>query len=65
MIFLRYILIFVIGYLIVRSFIKFGEEGKITTDKHKPDERGKTQSKKISKRIGEYVDYEEIRKEKR
>jgi hypothetical protein len=62
---MRYILIFVIGYLIVRSFIKFGEEGKTLTDKHKPDEKAKTPSKKISKRIGEYVDYEEIRKEKK
>ena len=33
MILIRYILICIIGYLIVRSFVKFGEEGKSSGNK--------------------------------
>lgn len=65
MILIRYLLICIIGYLIVRSFIKYGQEGKPSADKHKPEEKNKIPLKKVSKEIGEYIDYEEIKKERR
>jgi hypothetical protein len=56
----RVFLIGLIVYLIIRSFAKFGEEklssNNPTRDNRKPD------TKKISKEIGEYVDYEELDK---
>jgi hypothetical protein len=57
MILIRYLLICIIGYLIVRAFVKFGEEDKSQEGRKQPVE-------KVSKRIGEYIDYEEIKKEK-
>jgi hypothetical protein len=63
MILIRYLLICIIGYLIVRSFIRYGGEEKTPGDLHKSD--NKTSSKKISKEVGEYVDYEEIKEKKR
>jgi hypothetical protein len=63
MILIRYLLICIIGYLIVRSFIKYGGEEKTSGDLHKTDD--KSSSKKISKEIGEYVDYEEVKDKKR
>jgi hypothetical protein len=63
MILIRYLLICVIGYLIVRSIIKFGKEDKTSTNIHKGG-KDRITSKKISKKIGEYIDYEEIKKEK-
>jgi CRISPR/Cas system CMR-associated protein Cmr3 (group 5 of RAMP superfamily) len=62
MIFLRYILICIIGYLIVRSFIRWGVEEKSSTGKHFRENKNKATDKKISKEVGEYIDYEEIKK---
>jgi large-conductance mechanosensitive channel len=62
MILVRFILISVAVYLIIRSFMKFGKEDGPEHHKEKPENKGKSGSKKISKSIGEYVDYEEIRK---
>jgi large-conductance mechanosensitive channel len=57
---LRFILVGLIIYLLVRSFAGyFREEGEsrvVPEDKKHPD------TKKISKNIGEYVDYEETDK---
>jgi hypothetical protein len=63
MILIRYLLICIIGYLIVRSFIKYGGEENASEGLHKTDD--KASSKKISKKIGEFIDYEEVKKEKK
>jgi len=62
MIFIRYILLFIIGYLVVRAFLKYGEDQKLSSDKRDSQKNDKIPSKKVSKEIGEYIDYEEIRK---
>jgi hypothetical protein len=54
-------LICVIGYLIIRSFVKFGEE-KSSVEKHEQVKKDKGPQKKVSKEVGEYVDYEEVKK---
>ena len=61
MILIRYLLICVIGYLIIRSFVKFGQE-KSSGERREPVKKDNTPPKKVSKEIGEYVDYEEIKK---
>jgi hypothetical protein len=61
MILIRYLLICIIGYLVIRSFVKFGEE-KSSVDKREHAKKNKIPQKKVSKEIGEYIDYEEIKK---
>jgi large-conductance mechanosensitive channel len=57
----RFILVGLIIYLLVRSFIRyFHEEGE---RREVPEDNKNADTKKISKDIGEYVDYEEIGKE--
>jgi hypothetical protein len=59
---IRLILILLIVFLIVRIFIGWGATG--TTDKNQPDASGsdkKTRSG-VPKGIGEYVDFEEVKK---
>ncbi len=60
---IRYLLICIIGYLIVRSIVKFGKRDKASADMHKGNKE-KVPYKKVSKEIGEYIDYEEIKKDK-
>jgi hypothetical protein len=62
MILIRYLLICIIGYLIVRSFVKYGKEEKSSDGRRKTINKDKSPQKKISKAVGEYVDYEEIKK---
>jgi len=65
MILIRYILIIIIGYLVVRAFVRFGEESNSPGD-HSPNvNKNNTPQKKVSKEIGEYVDYEEIKEDKK
>lgn len=64
MILIRYLLIIIIGYLIVRSFINYGEESKSPPGKSHVDKKSNTSGKKVSREIGEYIDYEEIKKKK-
>jgi hypothetical protein len=64
MILIRYLLICVIGYLLVRAFVNFSHEEQTSADKHDAGKKDKVPQKKVSKRIGEYVDYEEIKKKK-
>ena len=60
MIIIRYLLIGLIVYLLVRSFVRFGDNSGRMKDGLRNDD---TQSgKKVSKEIGEYVDYEEVKK---
>lgn len=58
MILFRYFLICLIIYLIVRSFIRYGLENN-QTEGSEPESQTK-KNKKVSKEIGEYVDYEEV-----
>jgi hypothetical protein len=62
MILIRYLLITIIGYLIIRSFINYGKERSSSPYIQKTEKKNKTTSKKVSKEIGEYIDYEEIKK---
>jgi hypothetical protein len=62
MILIRYLLICIIGYLIVRSFVKYGEEGKSSESRHGKVKKDDSHQKKVSREIGEYVDYEEMKK---
>jgi len=59
---IRIILISLIFYLIVRSFLRMGEVETPTSKKQQPD-KNKAPAKKISKEIGEYIDYEDIKKQ--
>jgi hypothetical protein len=51
---IRYILIGLIVYLITRSFIKYGRDEKTSIKKPEPDK-----VKKVSRKTGEYIDYED------
>jgi hypothetical protein len=62
MVFLRYILIFLIGYLIIRAFMRYEKEVKASSGKSVSEKKDKVPVKKVSKEIGEYIDYEEIKK---
>jgi hypothetical protein len=59
---IRYLLIGLVVYLIVRSFRVFGESADKSDKIKEPHETNKANGKKISKSVGEYVDYEEIKK---
>jgi hypothetical protein len=62
MILIRFILIGLIVYLIVRSFIRYGDGDGPVAGQTGQDKNGKPGTKKVSKEIGEYIDYEEIKK---
>jgi hypothetical protein len=59
---IRYILIGIIGYLIIRSFIKFGKAGNPSSKIRQPEKQDKIPAKKVSRKTGEYIDYEETKK---
>jgi hypothetical protein len=65
MILVRYILILLIVYLLLKGFIKSlsmeDPQEKLFRDYPKP----KPPSQKVSKKIGEYVDYEETGKKEK
>jgi hypothetical protein len=58
---LRIFLISLIIYLLVRSFVRYFQGEEETREVQ--EDKNSSNSKKISKEIGEYVDYEEIDKE--
>jgi hypothetical protein len=62
MILIRYLLIIIIAYLVIRAFINYGKEATLSSDINKEDKKNTTPSKKVSKEIGEYIDYEELKK---
>lgn len=62
MILIRFLLVALIVYLIVRSFVNYGEKGRSSGNQAGPADPEKPVGKKISKKIGEYVDYEELKK---
>ncbi len=64
MIIIRFALISLIVYLLVRSFMRNGEEEKQSSKRQAPENKDSTTTKKVSKKIGEYVDYEEVDRKK-
>jgi hypothetical protein len=62
MILIRYLLLCIIGYLIIRAFVKFGNEEFSSSNKRETVKKDNGPQKKVSKKIGEYIDYEEIKK---
>jgi len=62
MILIRFVLVSLIAYLIIRSFIRFGQEEKPSDRKPGQEKKSKINSKGVSKEIGEYIDYEEVDK---
>ncbi len=65
MIFLRYILVGVAIFLLVRALTSHGETDGKTVRTPEQDSNSKTSNKKVSKKIGDYIDYEEVKKENR
>jgi hypothetical protein len=62
MILIRYILVSLIVYLVIRSFVRFTREEKPVTGRPDSEKMNKTEHKSVSKKVGEYVDYEEVGK---
>jgi hypothetical protein len=60
MILIRYLLIGLIVYLIFRSFSS--SAGQPSSGPQQQNNDSKPPVKKVSKEIGEYVDYEEVKK---
>jgi large-conductance mechanosensitive channel len=65
MILVRFILIGLIVYLIVRSFTRFGQGDGSTAKQSGPAKKDRQVTKKVSKEIGEYIDYEEVKTKNR
>jgi hypothetical protein len=62
MILIRVALICLVVYLITRSFVQYGGGDQAKSDQTDSGKKDKSQTKKISKNVGEYVDYEELKK---
>jgi large-conductance mechanosensitive channel len=62
MILIRFILISLIVYLIIRSFIRYSEVRDSVSRRSETEKNSKISSKGVSKEIGEYIDYEEVKK---
>jgi large-conductance mechanosensitive channel len=60
MILVRYLLIALIIYLLLRAFAQIGEDKTPPARKQEPEKKDK-KAKGVPKEIGEYVDYEEIK----
>jgi hypothetical protein len=65
MILIRYLLVGLIIYLIIRAFIRFSDDNKTSGGQYKQNIRKGPSSKKVSKAIGEYIDYEEVKDKKK
>ena len=59
---IRAVLIFIIVFLIARSFFRYGAVEGEKENGSEAAKRKREERKKISKETGEYVDYEEIKK---
>jgi hypothetical protein len=62
MVLIRYLLICLIGFLLVRAFVNFRSEDKASEIKDDTGKKDKVPQKKVSKEVGEYIDYEELKK---
>lgn len=60
--FIRFILVSLIIYLIVRSFARFFDDQRSVPpgDDHDHHTDSASKNKGVSKEVGEYVDYEEV-----
>jgi hypothetical protein len=59
---IRFALVGLIVYLIIRSFMRYIEVKKPAARGPESEKRSNTEGKRISKEIGEYIDYEEVGK---
>lgn len=58
---IRTILVFLIIYLLIRSFVRFFAEESSTLDgREQKRKEAEAKNKGVSKEVGEYVDYEEV-----
>ena len=57
---IRFILVSIIIYLLVKSFVRYFNSQETERKTHGPNYKSETGNKGVSKEIGEYVDYEEI-----
>jgi hypothetical protein len=57
---IRFILVSIIIYLLIRSFVRYFEEQDSSTPDNDNYQKKETKKKGVSKEIGEYVDYEEV-----
>jgi hypothetical protein len=48
--------------MIIRSFVRYGNEENTSNTMKETDKQSNLPDKKISKKIGEYIDYEEVDK---
>ena len=60
MILIRYLLIGLIIYLGIRSFSRFWKLDDPVERKSEPEKKSDVTIKRVSKEVGEYVDYEEV-----
>lgn len=59
---IRFILVILIIYLLIRAFSGFSRVDERKEKHHGLDNNNSGNGKKISKKTGEYVDYEEVDK---
>ena len=57
---IRFVLISIIIYLIIRSFSRYFEEMNNDAREREQRQENTSKSKGVSKEIGEYTDYEEV-----
>ena len=57
---IRFILISIIIYLIIKPFVRFFQDTDSSEQKGKAGTKDDPKSKGVSKDVGEYVDYEEV-----
>jgi len=57
---IRFVLVTIIIYLLVRSFVRFFQGPEEPDQGRRPDRKDNPKSSGVSKEIGEYVDYEEV-----
>lgn len=60
MLLIRVFLISLIVYLIIRSFLRSLEINEPESRKPEPENNNNVTIKRVSKEVGEYVDYEEV-----
>jgi hypothetical protein len=59
---IRIALISLAVYLLVRSFLRYKEDVNSSAVGKDPEKNNANETKKVSKKIGEYIDYEELKK---
>jgi len=62
MLLIRFLLISLIIYMIIRSFVRYSNQEDSSKLNKDPDKSSNLPNKKISKEVGEYIDYEEVDK---